>query len=122
MSIKEVIKFWGWEKWFANNELYCGKLLYVEYDKWSSEGRYHYHEIKDETFFIIKGKLQLDYVTDDNEFKTIILEKGDSFRVPPLMKHRFTAINSTGCEFVEASTTHRDEDSFRCHWDKELEL
>ena len=118
--MKKVDKSWGWEIWFANSELYCGKHLHVKKDMWSSEGRYHYHEIKDETFYIMKGRLQLDYVTDDNEFKTLILEKGDSFRVPPLMKHRFCALNIAGCDFIEASTKHRDSDSYRVAWDEDL--
>ena len=42
-----VKKTWGFELWFANTAEYCGKLLVVEHGKWSSEGKFHYHEIKD---------------------------------------------------------------------------
>jgi len=106
-------KTWGYEKWFANNEHYCGKLLFVEYGSWSSKGKYHYHNIKDETFFIIDGELTLDYYEGD-EGKRTTLKQYEYFRVPPGMKHRFTAATKEGCKFIEASTTHREEDSIRC--------
>jgi len=112
-----VEKSWGWEHWFVNGARYCGKLLFVRKDEWSSKGAYHYHKLKDETFFVIEGELRLDYVTlQDEEFKTIILKKYDSFRVHQQMKHRFTAISEEGCKFIEASTTHRDSDSYRVNW------
>jgi len=116
-----VDKSWGWEKWFADNSLYFGKCLYVKKGKWSSFGNFHYHKIKDETFFVISGKLHLEYVIEtekEMEILTLILNKGDSFRVKPGVKHRFTSTSFLGCKFIEASTTHRDEDSYRCYWDE----
>ena len=116
---KRVEKSWGYELWFANTARYCGKKLFVKHNMWSSEGRYHYHKLKDETFFVIDGVLKLDYVTYNNEFKTIILRKDEAFRVEQLIKHRFTALRPEGCTFIEASTTHRDSDSYRCVYDEE---
>ena len=46
-------KTWGGEVWFENNDLYCGKLLTVNKKDWSSKGLFHYHLVKDESFFII---------------------------------------------------------------------
>jgi len=120
--MEKVHKSWGYEHWFANTSRYCGKLLFVHKGMWSSKGAYHYHKLKDETFFVIDGILQLDYVDyegNDQIFKTIILNKYDSFKVPTQMKHRFTAISDGGCTFIEASTTHRDSDSYRCTYDVE---
>jgi mannose-6-phosphate isomerase len=111
-------KTWGWEHWFANNSEYCGKLLYVREGEWSSKGKYHYHKIKDETFFVIEGGLRLDYY-DGDVYHSLELPRYASFRVPPLMKHRFTALTPEGCHFIEASTTHREEDSYRCELDKD---
>lgn len=116
-EVKRVDKTWGYELWFANTSRYCGKLLHINHNKWSSEGRYHYHKMKDETFFVIDGVLRLDYV-ENGEFKTIKLKKNDSFRVGTQTKHRFTALRPEGCTFIEASTTHRDSDSYRCHYDE----
>jgi len=114
--MEKVEKTWGWEHWFANTEKYCGKLLFVEYNKWSSEGRYHYHKLKDETFFVIEGTLQAEYY-EDNVHHTITLSVNNSFRVPVGMKHKFTSLSPEGCKFIEASTTHFDSDSYRCELD-----
>jgi len=111
-------KSWGWEHWFANNDDYCGKLLFVRFNEWSSGGKYHFHKIKDETFFIIEGGLMLDYV-EDGEFKSINMGRFESFRVPAGMKHRFAAYTEEGCKFIEASTTHREDDSYRVLWHEE---
>jgi len=119
---KEVLphehkKTWGKEIWFENNELYCGKLLCIYSEGWSSGGNFHYHKIKDETFYIICGSLRLD-VEIDGTIRSLILETGSSFRVKSGVKHRFkSASPSNACEFIEVSTTHRDDDSYRCYWD-----
>jgi len=110
---RRVEKTWGYELWFINSSLYCGKLLSIDKGKWSSEGRYHYHKIKDETFFIIEGALILDWIDEDNRVHTKSLSKFKSFRIKPGIKHRFTTNSKDGCKFVEASTKHRDEDSYR---------
>lgn len=113
-----VEKTWGNEIWFANTEDYCGKLLTVEQDKWSSEGKFHYHENKDETFFIIEGVLWLDIAKDSGKFDRIVLLTGDAHRVPPGVKHRFSSASSIPCKFIEASTHHEDSDSYRCYFDE----
>ena len=114
-----VKKSWGYEKWFENNDLYCGKLLFVEHNKWSSKGKFHYHKIKDETFFVIEGSLRLEFIAGNDVISTLDLEEMQSARIFPETKHRFTSISENGCKFIEVSTTHSDEDSYRCEWDKE---
>lgn len=113
-----VRKTWGWEHWFANTDQYCGKLLYVRLNEWSSKGKFHYHKIKDETFFVVSGTLKLVWIDEDEIERFKFLSKNESFRIFPGCKHKFTAINAEGCEFIEASTTHRDEDSYRCYRDE----
>jgi len=100
-----------------NNELYCGKALTVNSENWSSKGNFHYHKIKDETFYVITGSLHLD-VEIDGTIRSLILDVGSSFRVKPGVKHRFKAAgeNVNECKFIEVSTTHRDDDSYRCYW------
>jgi mannose-6-phosphate isomerase-like protein (cupin superfamily) len=126
MNSKFIPKKWGHEIWFANvNEKsvnYCGKELFVKHEIWSSDGAYHYHKVKDETFFIVDGYLQLDWVdsyVDIDHFRSEILGPGESFRVKPLVKHRFTSASIDGCKFIEASTFHSDDDSYRCRWNEE---
>jgi len=109
-SIKVVPKGWGFEKWIVNNEQYCGKLLYFVKDKSCS---WHYHNIKDETFYIQSGKLILFYGEDDdiNLAQKKVLRKGDHFHVHVGLRHKMYALEDT--EMFEFSTKHLDIDSIR---------
>ena len=75
-----VPKGWGFEKWIVNNEKYCGKILYIVKDRKCS---WHYHKIKDETFYVQSGKIILFHGWhDEKNFATnIVLKKGDHFVV-----------------------------------------
>jgi mannose-6-phosphate isomerase-like protein (cupin superfamily) len=106
--MKTVGKLWGFEIWFENNDLYCGKKIFCRDEIWSSEGDYHYHPIKDETFYVIEGKLELDVEGTVN-----ILSEGEAMRIKPGTKHRFRS-HRDRCVFIEVSTTHCDTDSIRC--------
>lgn len=118
LKTKFVPKPWGYEKWLVNNDKYCGKILFVAKYKYCS---YHYHKIKEETFYILKGKIKLLYggrKDDDNNWvssinwcNNITLSSGDSFHIPVGMPHRFIAIEDS--EIIEISTHHEDSDSIR---------
>ena len=112
-------KSWGYEYWIINTDEYCGKELFIKRGKWSSTGNYHYHKIKDETFYVLKGNLLLDYVDSKNIFHSITLKPGQSFRIMPGIRHRFSTNTLGGCKFIEFSTKHMDEDSYRCYYNKE---
>ena len=73
-------KGWGYEKWIVNKDEYCGKLLHIIKGKKCS---WHYHKLKDETFYLQEGKILLKYSDEDNieESKELILERGDKFHV-----------------------------------------
>ena len=109
-NIKRVEKGWGYELWIANKEEYCGKLLYVNKDKKCS---YHYHNVKDETFFLHSGMIKLLVgATDDIRMaETIFLNPGDSYYLPPGTRHQFIALKESN--IYEFSTQHFDEDSIR---------
>jgi mannose-6-phosphate isomerase-like protein (cupin superfamily) len=109
-SIKFVSKGWGFEKWIVNNEQYCGKLLYFVKGKKCS---WHYHKIKDETFYVQSGMLVLHYGYDDNIelAQKRVLKRGQKFHVPVGMRHRMYALEDT--ELFEFSTQHFEEDSYR---------
>ena len=98
-----VKKEWGSELWLVNNSLYCAKILNCN-NKWSSNGRYHYHKNKDETFIITSGEIILDI-----EGKELVLKELDSQRIKPKTKHRFKG-NPVG-QVLEVSTFHEDSDS-----------
>lgn len=113
-----VSKNWGYEIWIENNPLYCGKHLHVLPNKLCSV---HYHKIKKETFYVISGSLLLEYSDslDTNKWfnatniNRITLNTGDSFTIEPLIAHRFTSAQSYACDFIEISTHHDDNDSYR---------
>jgi quercetin dioxygenase-like cupin family protein len=109
-EIKLVPKGWGFEKWIVNNEEYCGKLLYFVKGKKCS---WHYHILKDETFYLQSGKIVLKYSDNDkiSLSKEIILTRGDKFHVYRGFRHQMMAIEDT--ELYEFSTQHFEEDSIR---------
>jgi quercetin dioxygenase-like cupin family protein len=109
-SINFVSKGWGFEKWIVNTDEYCGKLLYFVKGKKCS---WHYHVLKDETFYIQRGKILLKYSDDDiiDNAKELVLEKGDKFHVYRGLRHQMYALEDT--ELYEFSTQHFDSDSHR---------
>ena len=109
-SIEWIPKAWGGEKIICNNEKYCGKILcFIKGKKCS----WHYHNLKDETFYIQSGKILLKY-SDEDELGyalEVILNRGDKFHIYPKLRHQMIALEDT--ELFEFSTQHFDEDSIR---------
>ena len=105
-----VPKGWGFEKWIVNNEEYCGKLLYFVKGKKCS---WHYHELKDEVFYIQSGKIKVLFSEEDSleKAESKILERGDNFHVYRGLRHQMIALEDT--ELFEFSTQHFDSDSYR---------
>lgn len=103
------LKRWGYEEWICNGD-YCGKKLVV-YD--GTHTSFHYHKIKDEHFLVLSGHMTI-YVGNTEGKVTSIeqLNSGDTYHVPPGVVH---CIAASGGElsFVEFSSHHSDEDSFR---------
>jgi hypothetical protein len=128
---KFFLKSWGFEYWFENNEKYCGKVICVRDKDWSSFGAFHFHKIKDETFFVISGGIKLD-ILDLSRVEPLSIENleispiGDDLpwvnryflqpfqyiRIYPGVLHRFSGFGSEGL-FIETSTSHYETDSYR---------
>jgi len=102
ISLFVVPKVWGEEHWIVN-ENYCGKKLIL---KKGFRCSMHKHKLKDETFYITKGKVLLE-LKDTKK----ILCSGDSQRIKPEEFHRFTGLEDS--EIIEFSTHHEDNDSYR---------
>jgi rfaE bifunctional protein kinase chain/domain len=100
--MKKVKKVWGEEHWIVNQD-YCGKKLIL---KKNFRCSLHHHKIKDEVFYVIKGKVLLEA-----DGKETIMVPGDSFHVKTNCNHRFTGIQNS--EIIEFSSHHEDEDSYR---------
>ncbi len=115
--MKKVKKDWGFEEWIVNTEKYCGKRIF-NVGKWSSNGNFHYHPIKDETFYVQEGELQIDIGLEANGWiNSTILHEGESLRIKPTVRHRFKGYGGA-CIFFEFSTQHLEEDSIRCYFQK----
>jgi len=108
--LKFVKKGWGHELWIVNKEDYCGKLLFFNRGKKCS---WHYHEIKDEVFYLAKGKMLVKYSWEDDisSAEETILQEGMKFEVPVGLRHQMLAIEES--HLYEFSTHHEDSDSFR---------
>ena len=109
-KIKIVPKGWGYEKQICNTEEYCGKLLHIIKGKKCS---WHYHTLKDETFYLQEGRLLVKYSDDDDrdQAKELIMERGDKFHVFRGLRHQMLALEDS--DLFEFSTEHFDSDSNR---------
>lgn len=104
-----VEKGWGKEIIFANNDLYCGKLLSF---KSGSKFSMHFHLKKDETWYLNQGRILLRWInTTDASRHEMILEVGDVWRNKPCEPHQVEALEDS--VIFEVSTTHFDNDSYR---------
>lgn len=100
--IKRVKKVWGEERWIVNKE-YCGKILIL---KKGFRCSLHSHKEKDETFYLLSGKVFLEL-----DGKGWVMEPGDKVHIRPGSLHRFTGLKRS--QLLEFSTHHEDEDSYR---------
>jgi len=103
MPEKIVKKIWGSEEWIVNTDKYCGKILTL---KQGFRGSIHHHKNKDETFYILEGEVLME-IGDSSR----IMKKGDTQRIKPNVKHRFTGLKNS--RIIEFSTHHDDTDTYR---------
>ena len=111
---KYVDKRWGSETWFANNEEhnYCGKILHIHKEKNTSM---HFHIDKHEVFQILEGTLQVDYIdTKSGDVNTSFVHAGECMEMPQAVPHKLIA-NKEDVKLIEASTFHKDSDSYRVY-------
>jgi mannose-6-phosphate isomerase-like protein (cupin superfamily) len=108
--IEIIDKGWGYEEVLINSPLYCAKILHINKDKQLS---WHYHNIKDETFYVENGSVILYYGWSDDIEKAekVVLRHGDTFNVPSGLRHRLFGLENS--RVFEFSTQHFDEDSIR---------
>lgn len=108
--IKLIPKKWGHEEIMVNTEKYCGKYLFVNYGYQVS---FHYHQIKDETFYVLEGIVELMIGNDTNEHVlTYVLQPGEQFRIKPGMIHSFIT-TTPFAKILEISTHDMPADSYR---------
>jgi mannose-6-phosphate isomerase len=96
--MKRIEKPWGYEIIWTETEHYVGKLLHIKADHRLSK---QYHEIKEETVYVLSGLL---YNWDEDDLPTIY-PPGASVHVRPKQIHRFGAKDAP-VELIEVSTPH----------------
>lgn len=101
---RRVEKPWGHELWWAQTDAYAGKLLYV------SEGHklsLQLHREKDESSYLLSGRLRLTRGPSTEELGEIEIGPGFSWRVEPGIVHTIEAIEDA--VVLEVSTPHLDD-------------
>lgn len=108
-EIKFVSKRWGYERWFVNNELFCGKELFVAAGKHTS---FHWHEIKEEMLYVQRGILGWIWKEPDGMVQWSKLKPGSGFYVTQGIVHQLYAVEGD-VTIIETSSQHFDSDSYR---------
>ena len=105
-EVRHVAKPWGHETIWAHTEMYVGKILHIIAGHALSM---QYHEIKDETVYLLAGELRYREWLDgqDGEPTDVNLTVGEAYRIRPHTIHQMEAI--TDCDILEASTPHLDD-------------
>ncbi|HUO84022.1 MAG TPA: cupin domain-containing protein [Thermoanaerobaculia bacterium] len=98
-----IPKPWGHELIFGHTGRYVGKVLHVNQGESLSR---QYHEMKDETLFVIRGRVELT-VSNGEQQKVVVLEVGEAFHIPPRLIHRIEAL--VEADIIEVSTPELDD-------------
>ena len=112
ISTRRVDKPWGHELIWALTDRYCGKTIVIETGRRLS---LQYHEAKDESLFVVSGRLRLHLENADGEMTTRDMGPGEAAHVEVGRRHRFEAIERVA--LIEVSTPElsdviRIEDDF----------
>ncbi|MFW6206090.1 MAG: cupin [Gemmatimonadota bacterium] len=101
----EVIeKPWGHELIWAHTDRYVGKVLHVKRGHMLS---LQYHEVKDETLHLLRGRMRFVVGTDPETLASEEVGEGWSYRLTPGTVHRMEAL--TDVDILEASTPELDD-------------
>jgi quercetin dioxygenase-like cupin family protein len=103
--IRKIEKPWGHEIIWAETDKYVGKVLFIKQGERLS---LQYHEIKEETIYVVEGELTLIHGGEDTVLDSSTLQPGESFHVAPGTIHRFAAKNGD-VTLVEVSTPELDD-------------
>jgi mannose-6-phosphate isomerase len=101
---RHVEKPWGFEVWWAQTDLYVGKLLHVE------EGHrlsLQYHERKDESCYVLSGLVRVLKGPSVDDMTSCEMGPGTSWRNLPREIHTIEALQTS--DILEASTPHLDD-------------
>jgi mannose-6-phosphate isomerase len=99
-----VAKPWGHELWFARTDRYAGKLLHV---KAGHRLSIQYHDAKDETSYLLSGRLLLSQGEDVERLEVSEIQAGAVWRNQPRLVHTIEALEDS--VVVEVSTPELED-------------
>lgn len=102
--MKRIEKPWGYEFWFAHNDLYAGKVIFI---KQGTRSSLQYHRQKHETILIQSGKARATLEDENGQMVERVLGPGDIIENAPLRKHRLEALEDV--TLIEVSTPQLDD-------------
>jgi mannose-6-phosphate isomerase len=101
---RRVLKPWGYEVWYALTERYAGKVLHVERGHRLS---LQFHERKDESCYLLSGRLLLIQGPSAQQLDERVLETGAVWRNQPGDVHTIEALEDS--DVLEVSTPDLDD-------------
>jgi mannose-6-phosphate isomerase len=101
---RQVPKPWGNELWYALTERYAGKVLHVERGHRLS---LQFHERKDESCYLLSGRLLLVKGPSVEQLDETVLEAGAVWRNEPGDVHTIEALEDS--DVLEVSTPDLDD-------------
>ena len=101
---RTVDKPWGHELWWAHTERYAGKILHVRAGQRLS---LQYHEHKDETSYLLSGRMLLTKGTSETDLTETEIGPGHGWRNLPGEIHTIEAIEDS--DVLEVSTPELDD-------------
>src|SRR4051812_23285317 len=99
-----VEKPWGHELWWALTERYAGKILHIARGHRLS---LQFHEQKDESAYLLSGRLLLTKGATEDDLTTVELRPGDIWRNVAGEVHTVEAIEDS--KVLEVSTPELDD-------------
>lgn len=101
---RRIEKPWGYEIWWAATDQYVGKILHVNKGHRLS---LQYHEKKDESCYVLAGRLILVQGQSQDSLTERTLGIGDVWRNTPGTVHTIEALEDA--DVLEASTPYLDD-------------
>jgi mannose-6-phosphate isomerase-like protein (cupin superfamily) len=101
---RRVEKPWGYELIWAHTDRYAGKVIVIEAGRRLS---LQVHERKDESLYVMSGRLRLHLEDDGGAMTSLDLGPGDHAHVPVGRRHRFEALERVS--LIEVSTPELDD-------------
>jgi mannose-6-phosphate isomerase-like protein (cupin superfamily) len=100
----KVEKPWGYEIWYAWTDQYVGKIIHVKKGEKLSL-QFHHH--KDETSYLLKGRLLLTKGSDPDHLTVTEVGEGHQWRNRPGEIHTIEGVEDA--DVLEVSTPHLDD-------------